>query len=42
MQPHPSLHLKNDWLKEAGFTTDTSVIVVVERGQLVIRPVTAE
>ncbi|WP_083963206.1 SymE family type I addiction module toxin [Buttiauxella ferragutiae] len=36
---HPSLHLKGDWLKEAGFSTDTPVIVAVERGQLVIRPV---
>jgi len=39
---HPSLHLKGDWLKEAGFSTDTPVMVVVERRQLVIRPVTAE
>ncbi|WP_115631457.1 SymE family type I addiction module toxin [Buttiauxella agrestis] len=29
---HPSLHLKGDWLKEAGFGTDTPVIVTVERG----------
>lgn len=36
---HPSLHLKGNWLEEAGFTTDTPVIVVVECGQLVIRPV---
>ncbi|PHI30903.1 SymE family type I addiction module toxin [Budvicia aquatica] len=36
---HPSLHLKGDWLKEAGFGTDTPVIVAVEQGQLVIRPV---
>ncbi|MFP1734518.1 SymE family type I addiction module toxin [Lonsdalea quercina] len=36
------MHLKNDWLKEAGFTTDTPVIVVVGWEQLVIRPVTAE
>lgn len=35
----PSLHLKGDWLEEAGFGTDTPVTVVVERGQLVIRPV---
>ncbi|MCT4715607.1 type I toxin-antitoxin system SymE family toxin [Enterobacteriaceae bacterium H18W14] len=34
----PSLHLKGDWLEEAGFTTDTPVTVAVERGQLMIRP----
>jgi len=34
----PSLHLKGDWLAEAGFRTDTPVIIAVERGQLVIRP----
>ncbi|MBK4717096.1 MULTISPECIES: SymE family type I addiction module toxin [Tenebrionibacter/Tenebrionicola group] len=34
----PSLHLKGDWLEEAGFTTDTPVTVAVERGLLVIRP----
>ncbi|MCT4713478.1 type I toxin-antitoxin system SymE family toxin [Enterobacteriaceae bacterium H18W14] len=36
----PGLHLKGDWLTEAGFGTDTSVTVTVEQGQLVIRPVT--
>lgn len=34
----PSLHLKGNWLEEAGFGTDTPVTVAVERGQLVIRP----
>lgn len=34
----PSLHLKGDWLTEAGFGTDTPVTIAVERGQLVIRP----
>lgn len=34
----PSLHLKGNWLEEAGFTTDTPVTVTVERGQLTIRP----
>ncbi|RPH22320.1 type I toxin-antitoxin system SymE family toxin [Buttiauxella warmboldiae] len=34
----PSLHLKGDWLEEAGFRTDTPVTIAVERGQLVIRP----
>lgn len=34
----PSLHLKGNWLEEAGFTTDTPVTVIVEHGQLVIRP----
>ena len=34
----PSLHLKGDWLEEAGFGTDTPVTIAVERGQLVIRP----
>lgn len=33
----PSLHLKGDWLAEAGFATDTPVTIAVERGQLVIR-----
>ncbi|WP_244265628.1 SymE family type I addiction module toxin [Yersinia aldovae] len=33
----PSLHLKGDWLEEAGFGTDTPVTVAIERGQLVIR-----
>lgn len=35
----PSLHLKGDWLAEAGFGTDTPVVVTVEHGQLVIRSV---
>ncbi|ADW75812.1 Domain of unknown function DUF1813 HSP20-like protein [Rahnella aceris] len=35
----PSLHLKGNWLEEAGFGTDTPVTIAVERGQLVIRPV---
>lgn len=35
---HPSLHLKGDWLKEAGFATDTPVTVAEEWGLLVIRP----
>lgn len=34
----PSLHLKGDWLEEAGFGTDTPVTIAVEQGQLVIRP----
>ena len=34
-----SLHLKGNWLEEAGFGTDTPVTIAVERGQLVIRPV---
>lgn len=34
----PSLHLKGDWLEEAGFGMDTPVTIAVERGQLVIRP----
>ena len=33
----PSLHLKGDWLEEAGFGTDTPVTIAVKRGQLVIR-----
>ncbi|MFP1724551.1 SymE family type I addiction module toxin [Lonsdalea quercina] len=32
----PSLHLQGNWLEEAGFATDTPVIVTVERGKLVI------
>lgn len=35
----PSLSLKGQWLAEAGFVTDTPVIVSVEQGQLVIRAV---
>ncbi|WP_407641204.1 SymE family type I addiction module toxin [Budvicia aquatica] len=31
------MHLKGNWLEEAGFATDTPVIVAVEQGQLVIR-----
>lgn len=38
----PSLHMKGDWLKEAGFSTDTPVTVAAERGQLVIRLLVAE
>ncbi|MCT4702338.1 type I toxin-antitoxin system SymE family toxin [Enterobacteriaceae bacterium H20N1] len=34
----PGLYLKGDWLTEAGFGTDTSVTIAVERRQLVIRP----
>nr|CBX82624.1 Endoribonuclease symE [Erwinia amylovora ATCC BAA-2158] len=34
----PSISLKGNWLEEAGFGTDTPVTVVVEHGQLVIRP----
>ena len=33
----PSLHLKGNWLEEAGFGTDTPVTIGVEHGQLVIR-----
>ncbi|WP_409075530.1 SymE family type I addiction module toxin [Pantoea sp. C3] len=33
----PSLHLKGNWLAEAGFGTDTPVTIAVERGQLVMR-----
>jgi len=34
----PSLNLKENWLEETGFTTDTPVIMMVEHGQLIIRP----
>ncbi|GLY62884.1 hypothetical protein Pcaca05_37410 [Pectobacterium carotovorum subsp. carotovorum] len=34
----PSLHLQGNWLEAAGFATDTSVVVTVEQGQLLIRP----
>ncbi|MBD8165620.1 type I toxin-antitoxin system SymE family toxin [Erwinia persicina] len=36
------MHLKGDWLEEAGFGTDTPVTITVEHGQLVIRPLVAE
>lgn len=32
----PSLHLKGDWLKEAGFDTGTSVTVKVSEGCLTL------
>ena len=35
----PSLRLNGNWLEEAGFSTDTPVIVSVEQGRLVIEPV---
>ncbi|WP_338031925.1 SymE family type I addiction module toxin [Cedecea colo] len=35
----PCIHLKGNWLAEAGFGTDTPVTVAVEHGQIVIRPV---
>ena len=38
----PSLHLKGNWLAEAGFGTDTPGIITVDRGQLGIRPLAAE
>ncbi|MBC8949245.1 SymE family type I addiction module toxin [Xenorhabdus sp. TS4] len=34
---HPSLHLKGNWLQEAGFATGQPVQVSVEHGQLIIR-----
>ncbi|OHV54177.1 hypothetical protein BB987_10850 [Photorhabdus temperata] len=33
---HPSLHLKGNWLEEAGFATGQPVRVCVEHGLLVI------
>ncbi|MFP1878557.1 SymE family type I addiction module toxin [Lonsdalea quercina] len=33
----PSLHLKGNWLEEAGFGTDTPVVITGVHGQLVIR-----
>ncbi|RRO16630.1 SymE family type I addiction module toxin [Pectobacterium aquaticum] len=38
--PSPSLHLTGHWLEAAGFRTDTSVVITVEHGQLLIRIVT--
>lgn len=32
----PSLRLNGNWLEEAGFSTDTPVIVSVEQGRLVV------
>ncbi|WP_387468256.1 SymE family type I addiction module toxin [Photorhabdus sp. RM323S] len=32
-----SVHLKGNWLEEAGFTTGQAVNITVERGQLIIR-----
>ncbi|CAX56954.1 SymE family type I addiction module toxin [Erwinia pyrifoliae] len=33
---HPSLHLKGDWLKEAGFDTGTGVTVKISEGCLIL------
>ncbi|MEN0582335.1 SymE family type I addiction module toxin [Phytobacter palmae] len=33
---HPSLHLKGDWLEEAGFETGTGVTVKISQGCLTI------
>jgi len=35
----PSQRLNGNWLAEAGFSTDTPVMVSVEQGRLVIEPV---
>ncbi|MCR1577095.1 MAG: type I toxin-antitoxin system SymE family toxin [Klebsiella aerogenes] len=35
----PSRRLNGNWLAEAGFSTDTPVMVSVEQGRLVIEPV---
>ncbi|MFK3710106.1 SymE family type I addiction module toxin [Leclercia adecarboxylata] len=35
----PSLFLNDNWLAEAGFSTDTPVTVSVEQRRLVIEPV---
>jgi len=37
---YPCLDLKDDWLAEAGFATDTLVIVAVEHGQLILQLIT--
>ncbi|KMW72056.1 endoribonuclease symE [Photorhabdus luminescens subsp. luminescens] len=34
---HPSLHLKGNWLREAGFSTGQAVKVSIEQGQLIIQ-----
>ncbi|CDL85641.1 SymE family type I addiction module toxin [Xenorhabdus szentirmaii] len=33
----PSLHLKGNWLEEAGFATGQAVKVSIEQGQLIIQ-----
>ncbi|HGY3716629.1 TPA: SymE family type I addiction module toxin [Citrobacter gillenii] len=38
----PSLHLKGDWLKEAGFETGTSVTVKISEGCIVLMADTDE
>ena len=35
----PGLRLNGNWQEEAGFSTDTPIIVSVEQGRLVIEPV---
>ncbi|WP_241650748.1 SymE family type I addiction module toxin [Rosenbergiella collisarenosi] len=37
---YPCLDLKGNWLAETGFETDTSVIVAVEHGQLILQLIT--
>ena len=33
---HPALHLKGNWLQEAGFTTGQSVTITAEKGRLIV------
>ncbi|MCL9666958.1 type I toxin-antitoxin system SymE family toxin [Rosenbergiella epipactidis] len=35
---YPCLDLKGDWLAETGFSTNTSVTMIIEQGKLMIRP----
>ncbi|NUU65168.1 type I toxin-antitoxin system SymE family toxin [Enterobacteriaceae bacterium BIT-l23] len=35
---HPSLHLKGNWLGEAGFETGSPVKVTIESGRIIICP----
>jgi len=39
---HHSLHLKGNWLEEAGFATDTSATVIVEHGRLILQAVVVQ
>lgn len=33
---HPALHLKGNWLEEAGFTTGQSVTITTKKGKLIV------
>lgn len=34
---HPALHLKGNWLEEAGFTTGQPVTITAKKGKLIVQ-----